>query len=137
MLRSASQLGRLATLTAARKVSQIATLRHAVPLATQSFAAPTQHTQVRRLSAAQPLTKKTVEERILLVLSLYDKIDPKKLTMDADFSKDLGLGSLDLVEVVMALEDEFGFEIPDGDADGFKTPRLVFQYICDRKDVFE
>uniref|UniRef100_A0A1I7X4N9 Acyl carrier protein n=1 Tax=Heterorhabditis bacteriophora TaxID=37862 RepID=A0A1I7X4N9_HETBA len=57
--------------------------------------------------------------------------------MDSDFAKDLGLDSLDHVEVVMAMEEEFGFEIPDGDADKFKTPRHIFQYIADKEDVFE
>ncbi|CAO4369687.1 unnamed protein product [Caenorhabditis nigoni] len=93
--------------------------------------------QIRQYSAKAPLTKKTLEERIVLVLSLYDKIDAKKLTMDSDFTKDLGLDSLDHVEVVMAMEEEFGFEIPDGDADRFKTPRDIFQYIADKEDVFE
>ncbi|CAL2036706.1 unnamed protein product [Caenorhabditis brenneri] len=93
--------------------------------------------QIRQFSAKAPLTKKTLEERIVLVLSLYDKIDAKKLTMDSDFTKDLGLDSLDHVEVVMAMEEEFGFEIPDGDADRFKTPRDIFQYIADKEDVFE
>lgn len=37
----------------------------------------------------------------------------------------------------MAMEEEFGFEIPDGDADQFKTPRHIWQYICDKEDVFE
>ncbi|CAB3403566.1 unnamed protein product [Caenorhabditis bovis] len=95
------------------------------------------NSQIRQYSAKAPLTKKTLEERIILVLSVYDKIDPKKLTMDSDFAKDLGLDSLDHVEVVMAMEEEFGFEIPDGDADRFKTPRDIFQYICDKEDVFE
>ena len=89
-----------------------------------------------KLFFQQPLTIKTVEERIKLVLSLYDKVDPNKLTMDSDFFKDLGLDSLDFVEVVMALEDEFGFEIPDGDSDRFKTPRDIFRYICDKEDVY-
>ncbi|RCN27876.1 putative acyl carrier protein [Ancylostoma caninum] len=68
---------------------------------------------------------------------LYDKIDPKKLTMDSDFSKDLGLDSLDHVEMIMAMEEEFGFEIPDGDADRLKTPRDIYQYVADREDVFD
>lgn len=93
--------------------------------------------QVRMYSAKAPLTKKTLEERILLVLGLYDKIDPKKLTMDSDFVKDLGLDSLDHVEMIMAMEEEFGFEIPDGDADRLKTPRDIFQYVADREDVFD
>ncbi|KAL6738171.1 hypothetical protein Aduo_011748 [Ancylostoma duodenale] len=94
-------------------------------------------TQIRPYSSKAPLTKKTLEDRIILVLSLYDKIDPKKLTMDSDFSKDLGLDSLDHVEMIMAMEEEFGFEIPDGDADRLKTPRDIYQYVADREDVFD
>lgn len=90
-----------------------------------------------RFAAHVHLTMKMVEQRIMLVLSLYDKIDPKKLTLDSNFFKDLGLDSLDFVEVIMAIEDEFGFEIPDGDSDSMKTPRDIYQYICDRKDVYE
>uniref|UniRef100_A0A0N5AAD9 Acyl carrier protein n=1 Tax=Syphacia muris TaxID=451379 RepID=A0A0N5AAD9_9BILA len=91
----------------------------------------------RLYSGKPPLTLKTVEERVLLVLSLYDKIDQKKLTLDSHFTNDLGLDSLDHVEVIMAIEDEFGFEIPDGDADNLKTPRDIFKYVCDREDIFE
>ncbi|VDO21153.1 acyl carrier protein, mitochondrial precursor, putative [Brugia malayi] len=90
-----------------------------------------------RFAAHIHLTMKVVEQRIMLVLSLYDKIDPKKLTLDSDFKKDLGLDSLDFVEVIMAIEDEFHFEIPDGDSENMKTPRDIYQYICDRKDVYE
>uniref|UniRef100_A0A914QH15 Acyl carrier protein n=1 Tax=Panagrolaimus davidi TaxID=227884 RepID=A0A914QH15_9BILA len=93
--------------------------------------------QNRFYSAKQPLSIKTVGERIKLVLSLYDKIDPNKLTMDSDFFKDLGLDSLDHVEIIMAIEDEFGFEIPDGDSDRLKTPKDIFRYICDKEDVYE
>ncbi|KAL6225790.1 hypothetical protein ACLB2K_004639 [Fragaria x ananassa] len=45
----------------------------------------------------------------------FQKVDPSKVTPDAHFQKDLGLNSLDAVEIVMALEEEFGFEIPDND----------------------
>ncbi|KAJ1356675.1 hypothetical protein KIN20_014414 [Parelaphostrongylus tenuis] len=93
--------------------------------------------QARSYSEKAPLTRKTLEDRIILVLSLYDKIDPKKLTLDSDFVQDLGLDSLDHVEVIMAMEDEFGFEIPDGDADRLKTPRDIFQYIADKEDVYD
>ena len=49
-----------------------------------------------------------VEQRVLLVLRLYDKIDPTRLTLESNFSSDLGLDSLDQVDVVIAMEDEFG-----------------------------
>ncbi len=49
-----------------------------------------------------------IEQRVLLVLRLYDKVDPNKLTLESNFSKDLGLDSLDQVDIVVAMEDEFG-----------------------------
>lgn len=73
----------------------------------------------------------------MLVLNLYDKIDPNKLTLDAHFLNDLGLDSLDTVEVIMAMEDEFGFEIPDADADRLLRPRDIVQYIADKDDIYE
>ena len=59
------------------------------------------------------------------------------LNLDARFVEDLGLDSLDHVEIIMSLEDEFGFEIPDKDAERLKTPRDVFKYICEHEDVYE
>lgn len=44
-----------------------------------------------------------------------------QVTPTAHFQNDLGLDSLDTVEIVMALEEEFGFEIPDSDADKIST----------------
>jgi acyl carrier protein len=54
-----------------------------------------------------PYTKKMIEERVLLVLSLYDKINPEKLSLKSDFAKDLGLDSLDQIDIVVAMEEEF------------------------------
>ena len=48
---------------------------------------------------------------------------------------DLGLDSLDHVEVVMAIEDEFGFEIPDADAEKLLTPQLIINYVIEKKEV--
>ena len=48
-----------------------------------------------------------IEQRVLLVLRLCDKIDPNKLTLSSDFTKDLGLDSLDQIDIVLAMEDEF------------------------------
>ena len=73
----------------------------------------------------------------MLVLNLYDKIDNNKITLDSHFMKDLGLDSLDHVEVIMAIEDEFGFEIPDDNAERLTTPRKICQYVADHEDVYE
>jgi NADH dehydrogenase (ubiquinone) 1 alpha/beta subcomplex 1 len=58
-----------------------------------------------------------------------------KLNLDAKFVEDLSLDSLDQVELVIALEDEFKFEIPDTDLEIFKTPRDVLKYMCDYFEV--
>jgi len=62
-----------------------------------------------------------VTERVLDVLRNYEKVDATKVNKTAHFMKDLGLDSLDAVEVVMALEDEFCIEIPDESADNIAS----------------
>ena len=59
------------------------------------------------------------------------------MTLDSHFTNDLGLDSLDQVEVIMAMEDEFGFEIPDGDSERLMRPSDIVQYIADKEDVIE
>lgn len=92
---------------------------------------------VRHFSAKEPLTLKLIKERVILVLSLYDKVNPEKLTVESHFHKDLGLDSLDHVEVIMAMEDEFGFEIPDVDAERLHSPKDLIQYIADKEDIYD
>ena len=84
-----------------------------------------------------PLTIEMIKDRVILVLKLYDKINPEKLTLESHFINDLGLDSLDHVEVIMAMEDEFGFEIPDVDAERLLRPADIVQYICDKEDLYE
>ncbi|KAF6204098.1 hypothetical protein GE061_002438 [Apolygus lucorum] len=91
----------------------------------------------RRGYSHEPLSLQLIKERVLLVLKLYDKIDPSKLKLESHFINDLGLDSLDHVEVIMAMEDEFGFEIPDGDAERLLRPADIVQYVGDRNDVYE
>ncbi|CAD6199446.1 unnamed protein product [Caenorhabditis auriculariae] len=86
------------------------------------------------------LTFKEVEERLIKAVRAWDRFPADKesaLKLDANFSKDLGFDSLDQVEIVMSLEDEFGFEIPLQDSDKFQTVRDAFKYICEREDVYE
>ncbi|XP_011189457.1 acyl carrier protein, mitochondrial isoform X1 [Zeugodacus cucurbitae] len=92
---------------------------------------------VRNYSAKPPLSLKLINERVLLVLKLYDKIDPSKLSVDSHFINDLGLDSLDHVEVIMAMEDEFGFEIPDSDAEKLLKPADIIKYVADKEDIYD
>ena len=52
-----------------------------------------------------------------------------QVTPEAHFEKDLGLDSLDVVELVMALEEEFGVEIPDAEADKISSVSEAVNYV--------
>ena len=56
-------------------------------------------------------------------------VDEAKVTVDANFVDDLGADSLDQVELIMALEDEFDVEIPDEEAEKLKTVKDALNYI--------
>ena len=60
---------------------------------------------------------------------IKEKVDPAKVNENCHFSKDLGLDSLDLVEVVMAMEEEFVVEIPDAEAEKILTTQDVINFI--------
>ncbi|XP_022916565.2 acyl carrier protein, mitochondrial isoform X2 [Onthophagus taurus] len=99
---------------------------------------PTQPGPLKRCySAKPPLTLKLIADRVLLVLKLYDKINPDQLALESHFINDLGLDSLDHVEVIMAMEDEFGFEIPDVDAEKLLKPADIVRYVADKEDIYE
>ncbi|KAK9503749.1 hypothetical protein O3M35_010244 [Rhynocoris fuscipes] len=88
-------------------------------------------------SNIDPAIKSEIETRVMNVIKAYDKITADKLKLDSHFINDLGLDSLDHVEVIMAMEDEFGFEIPDGDAEKLLRPCDIIRYIGDRQEVYE
>lgn len=56
-------------------------------------------------------------------------VDPEKVKPEASFIDDLGADSLDIVELVMAMEEEFDLEIPDEDAEKLKTVQDVSSYL--------
>jgi len=75
-----------------------------------------------------------VESRVIMVCKAFDKITADKVTLTSHFINDLGLDSLDHVEVIMAIEDEFGFEIPDEEAEKLITPEHIVKFVMDRED---
>ncbi|KAF8481168.1 acyl carrier protein [Russula ochroleuca] len=81
-------------------------------------------------SAASALDKAHIETRVLDVLKSFEKVHPEKLKPTASFTNDLGLDSLDAVEVVMAVEEEFSIEIPDEEADAIQTVQQAIDYIA-------
>lgn len=71
-----------------------------------------------------------VQDRIISVVKNFDKVDPSKVTSTSKFGDDLGLDSLDSVEVVMAIEDEFAIEIPDAEADRIASVGDAVEYVA-------
>lgn len=70
-----------------------------------------------------------VFERIKDIISEQLNIDCTKITLEANLKEDLGADSLDAVEVIMALEDEFGITIDDETAQSFKLVKDLVVYI--------
>merc|ERR1711881_688144 len=66
-----------------------------------------------RFARLDPVSMSEIEGRTKYVLECYDKIDQAKFTMQAHFIKDMGLDSLDHVELIVAIENEFMLEIED------------------------
>ncbi len=84
---------------------------------------------VRRAYSGAHLSTEQVQNRLLSVLASFSKATPHPTPLVAKFTQDLGLDSLDVVEVVMAVEEEFGLEIPDEVADSFTGPGDVLKYL--------
>ena len=85
--------------------------------------------------SAEELSPENVSERVMSCVKLYDKINPELLTKESHFMKDLGLDSLDHVEVIVAIENEFSLEIPDDVAETLLTPNDIIKYICESSEI--
>eukprot|EP00008_Paramoeba_atlantica_P011648 CAMPEP_0201483430 /NCGR_PEP_ID=MMETSP0151_2-20130828/7641_1 /ASSEMBLY_ACC=CAM_ASM_000257 /TAXON_ID=200890 /ORGANISM="Paramoeba atlantica, Strain 621/1 / CCAP 1560/9" /LENGTH=72 /DNA_ID=CAMNT_0047866569 /DNA_START=298 /DNA_END=516 /DNA_ORIENTATION=+ len=64
------------------------------------------------------------------VVKNFEKVDASKVSENSHFVQDLGLDSLDVVEVVMALEQEFVVDIPDNDAEKIQSIEEAIDYIA-------
>lgn len=73
------------------------------------------------MSSVAEKVKKIIEEKL--------SVNADQITNEARFQEDLKADSLDTVELVMALEDEFGLDIPDEEADKIKTVQDAIDYI--------
>ena len=71
----------------------------------------------------------SVEKRVKEIVAEQLGKDEAEVKSESSFIDDLGADSLDIVELVMAMEDEFGIEIPDEDAEKIKTVKDVVDYI--------
>ncbi|MFQ5867076.1 MAG: acyl carrier protein [bacterium] len=75
----------------------------------------------------------SVAEKVKEIIVEQLGVDPEEVTMEASFVNDLGADSLDTVELVMALEEEFNIEIPDEEAEKLDTVGKAIDYINKHK----
>ena len=77
------------------------------------------------------MADKTIEQRIKDVIIEQLGVTAEQVTPEAKFIEDLGADSLDTVELVMALEEEFGLEIPDDEAEKLQSVGDVIKHVED------
>jgi acyl carrier protein len=77
------------------------------------------------------MAETSIEQRIKDIIVEQLGVNADQVTPEAKFIDDLGADSLDTVELVMALEEEFGAEIPDDEAEKLQTVGDVIKYIED------
>lgn len=78
---------------------------------------------------AEECSVASVYERVQSIVAERLSVDTEKVTMDAEFIGDLDADSLDLVEVIMALEQEFDLEIKDDEAENIRTVANAVDFI--------
>ena len=74
-----------------------------------------------------------MEDKVIKLISDATKIEAGKINAETNFVEDLNLDSLDIVELMMRMEDDFGVEIPEEDAEGMKTVKDVVTYLESKK----
>ncbi|MBE6100238.1 MAG: acyl carrier protein [Anaerovibrio sp.] len=75
----------------------------------------------------------TTFEKVVEIVVDQLSVDPDDVAMESTFIDDLGADSLDIVELIMAFEEEFGIEIPDSAAEKIKTVQDVVTFIDQNK----
>jgi acyl carrier protein len=78
------------------------------------------------------MADKPIEEKVKDIIVEQLGVNPEQVTPKASFIEDLGADSLDIVELVMAFEEEFSVEVPDEDAEKLQTVGDVTSYIKER-----
>lgn len=81
------------------------------------------------------MTAISIESQVIKIVGEQLGVEVSKISRDSVFVEDLGADSLDTVELVMALEEEFEIEIPDEAAEKIKTVGNAIEYIAVQKEI--
>jgi len=79
------------------------------------------------------MNEKNTDQKIKDIIIEQLSVNAEQVTPEAKFIEDLGADSLDIVELVMAFEEEFGVEVPDSDAEKLLSVGDVVKYIEDKQ----
>lgn len=77
----------------------------------------------------------SIEEKVITIIVDQLGVEKEKVKLDSSFIDDLGADSMDIVELVMAFEDNFSIQIPDQDEDRIKTVQDAIDFIQERQTV--
>lgn len=83
------------------------------------------------------MTKEEVVAKLKTIVSDRLDVEADQVTEDKSFVEDLGADSLDIVELIMGIEDEFGIEIPDEDAEKLTSVGEAMKYTLEKIGVEE
>lgn len=75
------------------------------------------------------MTEQEIQEQVFELVADKLSVEPSQITMEANFTTDLGADSLDTVELIMAFENQFDMTIPDEEARSIKTVGDAVEYI--------
>lgn len=79
--------------------------------------------------------RSSLEQRVVNIITTQWGVDDEEVTPDASFVKDLSADSLDRIEIVMAIEADFGISIDDDDAEGIDTLPALIALLVQKKGV--
>lgn len=79
------------------------------------------------------MSKDEILEKVKAIIVDQLSVEEEEVTLEASFIEDLGADSLDIVELIMALEEEFEIEVPDEDAEKLTTVGAAVAYIKEHK----
>ena len=82
------------------------------------------------------MSEKSIEQKVKDIIVEQLSVNAEQVTPEAKFIEDLGADSLDIVELVMEFEEEFGVEVPDSDAEKLLTVGDVVKYIEDKQSKY-